>query len=370
MTPPTWTGSRTANGCRSPNLPTFQAMSFSSVTAVVGGNFHAIAQRGSRPTTPRRRCSSMSSTLTTTPSISKSSAPRRSCHAHALGDDLVLGVEALDVAVHAEVVRAQPLERVPVARERDALGRPDAVAPHRQRALGGELRVELADRPGGGVARVHERRQALLGAALVQRGEVAERHVDLAADLDQRRGVVDAQRDGRDRAQVVGDVLADHAVAAGRAALEDAVAVEQRDREAVDLRLGDVAELRRLDPLARKVVAHPVDPRAQLLLAARVGEREHRLQVRDLVEAVERLAAGALRRRVGGEQLGVLGLDAAQLVEQRVVGVVADDRVVEDVVAAAVLAQLVAELRRAPRDLRRRAHSTSRAAGASSRARS
>ncbi len=254
--------------------------------------------------------------------------------------------------------------------ERDALGRPDAVAPHRQRPLGRELRVELADRPGGGVAGVHERRQALLGAALVQRGEVAERHVDLAADLDERRGVVDAQRDRRDRAQIVGDVLADHAVAAGRAALEDAVAVEQRDRQAVDLRLGDVAELRRLDPLAREVVAHPVDPRPQLLLAARVGEREHRLQVRDLVEAVERLAAGALRRRVGGEQLGVLGLDAAQLVEQRVVGVVADDRVVEDVVAPAVLAQLVAELRRAPPDLRRRAHSTSRAAGASSRARS
>ena len=53
----------------------------SLVTFVVGGNFQAIAQRGSRPTTPRRRCSSTSSTLTTTPSISKSSWPRRSCHA-------------------------------------------------------------------------------------------------------------------------------------------------------------------------------------------------------------------------------------------------------------------------------------------------
>ncbi len=81
VTPPTWTGSRRANGCRSPNLPTFQSTSCSVVTAVVGGNFQAIAQRGSRPTTPRRRCSSTSSTLTTTPSISKSSAPRRSCHA-------------------------------------------------------------------------------------------------------------------------------------------------------------------------------------------------------------------------------------------------------------------------------------------------
>ena len=79
VTPPTWTGSSAANGCRSPNLPTFQLIAFRRVTAVVGGNFQAIAQRGSRPTTPSRRCSSKSLTLTTTPSISKSSAPRRSC---------------------------------------------------------------------------------------------------------------------------------------------------------------------------------------------------------------------------------------------------------------------------------------------------
>ena len=51
------------------------------VTAVVGGNFQATAQRGSRPTEPRRRCSSSSSTFTTAPSISKSSSPRRRSHA-------------------------------------------------------------------------------------------------------------------------------------------------------------------------------------------------------------------------------------------------------------------------------------------------
>ena len=49
VTPPTWTGSSAANGCRSPNLPTFQLIAFRRVTAVVGGNFQAIAQRGSRP---------------------------------------------------------------------------------------------------------------------------------------------------------------------------------------------------------------------------------------------------------------------------------------------------------------------------------
>ena len=73
---------------------------------------------------------------------------------------------------------------------------------------------------------------------------------------------------------------------------------------------------------------------------------------------------------------GVLGLDGPQLVQQLVVDVVGDLGVVEDVVAVAVVAQLLAQLLRPPLDLRRRAHaaarrySTSSAAGAMSRARS
>ena len=49
--------------------------------------------------------------------------------------------------------------------------------------------------------------------------------------------------------------------------------------------------------------------------------------------------------RVGRQQLGVLGLDGAQLVEQLVVLVVGDARVVEHVVAPAVLGELLAQLR-------------------------
>src|SRR6185503_8421076 len=62
-----------------------------------------------------------------------------------------------------------------------------------------------------------------------------------------------------------------------------------------------------------------------------------------------------------------LGLDRAQLVEQRVVGVVLDLGVVEDVVAVAMVAQLLAQLRGPVGDLQ---FSTSSAAGASRRARS
>ena len=197
VTPPTCTGSSSANGCRSPNLPTFQRTSLSVVTAVVGGNFQAIAQRGSRPTTPSRRCSSTSSTFTTTPSISKSSAPRRSCQLRHWATTSSSAVEHLHVAVDAEAVLAQPLERLPVRAEPQPFGHADPVAPHRERAVGGELGVELADRARRGVARVHERREARLGPPLVERLEVRQRHVDLAAHLEPRRGVLDAERDRR-----------------------------------------------------------------------------------------------------------------------------------------------------------------------------
>jgi len=181
---------------------------------------------------------------------------------------------------------------------------------------------------------------------------VGKRHVHLAAHLQQRGHVVgsggpNAQRDRRDRSQVVRDVLADLAVAARGAALEHAVAVQQRDGQPVDLRLADVVELRVLDALPGEVVAHAPHPRPQLLLAARVGQRQHRLQVRDLLEVRDRRAADALRRRVGRQQLRVLGLQRAELVEQRVVLVVADLGIVQDVVAMTVVAQLIAQLLRA-----------------------
>ena len=128
-------------------------------------------------------------------------------------------------------------------------------------------------------------------------------------------------------------------------------AVQQRDREAVDLRLDHVLELRVLDPLAGEVVAHPRDPCPQLLGAAGVCQRQHRLRMADLLELGYRLAAGPLRRRVGRDQLGMLGLDRPQLVEQLVVLVVPDLGIVEDVVTVAVVVELLAQLGRALGDV-------------------
>ena len=258
----------------------------------------------------------------------------------ALGDDLVLGAQQLHVSVDAEPVGAQPAERLPVRGERQPLGDADLVAPDRQRPFGSERGVELAHGAGRGVAGVHERREPLLGAALVERGEVAQGHVQLAPHLQQRGRILDVQGNRADGAQVVGDVLPHLPVPAGGAAHEHPVAVDEADGQAVDLRLDHVGEARLGRPFAGEVVAHTLDPRAELLGRAGVGEREHGLQVGDLLQPADRGAPHPLRGRVGGAQLGVRVLQRGELGEQRVVGVVADDGVVEHVVAVRVVLDL------------------------------
>ena len=64
------------------------------------------------------------------------------------------------------------------------------------------------------------------------------------------------------------------------------------------------------------MVAQASLPGAQLLLIASVGEREHRLDVLDRLEALKRRRTDPLRRGVGGAQRRVCRLDRAQLVEQ------------------------------------------------------
>ena len=147
-----------------------------------------------------------------------------------------------------------------------------------------------------------------------------------------------------DGAQVGGHVFADHAVAAGGAALEDAVAVDQRDGEAVDLGLGDVADGRIGKPVGFEQAPVAAVPGEQLVVVAGVGQREHGLQVAPLGELLERLTADALGRRVGRAQLGVLALELLKLVQQGIVVGVADLGLVENVVQMGVVFDLAAQL--------------------------
>ncbi len=70
VTPPTWTGSSSAQGLSAPVRPTLMWMWRSVVTAVEGAHLYARAQRGRSWRAPSRSCCSNESTLITIPSIS------------------------------------------------------------------------------------------------------------------------------------------------------------------------------------------------------------------------------------------------------------------------------------------------------------
>ena len=250
-----------------------------------------------------------------------------------------------DPRVDGEPAGGQPLQRLVVRAEHGALKRADAVAPERERPLRRDRRVELAQRPGRGVARVHVDGLASIEPFLVEALEGLERDVALAAHLDQRRRVriIDRQRHGADRPHVGGDVLPGLAVAARHGALEEAVPVDERERETVDLRLDDEDGLI-LVPGLDQLLLQPLIPGQQLVIVARVGEREHRQQVAHLLEAARDAAADALRGRVRAQQARIRSLELAQLAERGVVGGIIDDRRVLEVVRAIPRAQLARQL--------------------------
>jgi hypothetical protein len=131
------------------------------------------------------------------------------------------------------------------AKHRPALGRrrdgAQAVGKKAQRALGGDVRIELAHGPRGGVARVHKGLAALLALALVERIKVGAAHVDLAAHFQHRgHALGQGQRNLPDGADVVRHVLAHLAIAARGGLHQAAVFVAQAHGQAVKLGLGHV----------------------------------------------------------------------------------------------------------------------------------
>ena len=147
------------------------------------------------------------------------------------------------------------------------------------------------------------------------------------------------KRDAADGAQVLRDVLAAPAVAAGGALDEGAVLVDERDGEAVHLRLADEGEV-----VAAGEGGGASMPGAQLVLGEGVGEAEQRQAVLDDAERGDGLAADALRRRIRRDELRVALFELAQLAHEVVVFGVADLRAVEDVVAVVVVGDEGAQL--------------------------
>src|ERR1700730_4371403 len=123
--------------------------------------------------------------------------------------------------VHLEPQRLDSLEKLPLALVADTVDLARRMAEDVKRARGADARVELAQRPGRGVARIGKRRlarrDALLGATL----ESAPRQDHFAADFEKMRHAAvrrmhQAQWHAPDRADVLGHVLAIDSIAAGR----------------------------------------------------------------------------------------------------------------------------------------------------------
>ncbi|MGF6696856.1 hypothetical protein OKW38_001468 [Paraburkholderia sp. MM5496-R1] len=220
-------------------------------------------------------------------------------------------------------------------RHLDAFEHADAIREKRQRPLRGDLRIELPQAARRRVARVRE--FALFGAALafVQALEIALEHQHFAAHVEHARHALtlQLQRNRADRADVFGDVLAGCAVTARGSLHEHAVDVAQRDREAVEFQLGRVVDgNRRLARVVAERVADALVERDDVFVGETVVQRQHRQIVHDRLETARGLAADALRRRIRHDQIGMLGLDALQLLEQLVVLGVRQVRLIEHVI--------------------------------------
>ena len=166
----------------------------------------------------------------------------------------------------------QVSEGLPLGLRRFALRVPEAVHEHVERPLDRYCWVQLAKRARGGVPGRGVLRKALCGPVFIELAELRLREVDLSAHLEEARCVAaeDAQGDRVDRAQVLGHVLADGAVASGRASHEDTVLVGEGDGQAVVLELAYEVEA-----LALQQPGHPGVPGEELFVVERVRETEH-----------------------------------------------------------------------------------------------
>ncbi len=157
----------------------------------------------------------------------------------------------------------QVIQQVPLFAWHAAFGGYDGIGEQGQRAGGGQVGIELAQRAGSRIARVLVGRFALFFQPLVEFFEILDHHEGFAAhDEVLRRGGPfgvhrDAQGDGAQGAQVGGDIFAHFAIAARGALHEHPIPVMQHDGQAVDFRLGDETGLLNALIQARQ----PVDTR-------------------------------------------------------------------------------------------------------------
>ena len=212
--------------------------------------------------------------------------------------------------------------------------------------------IDELQRAGSGVARVGEGGFFLRLAFAVEGVEGRVGHQDFAADLEFRRVVpVELLRDAGDAADVLRDVVALDAVAAGEGLCEPAVPVGQANGGAIELELAAVAEANAFEGFLGAC-----DEFFDFSDGVGIAQRKHRVAVRPLDKALPRLRLGvgahggvevgadAAGGGVGAVELRELGLQALQLVHELVELIVRHRRGVVHIVAPAVLPEDLPEL--------------------------
>ena len=239
-----------------------------------------------------------------------------------------------------EAAGGEPFDHAALAVGRHVAHFAPGVGEETERARGGDGGVLLAQRAGGGIARIDVELTARRFLALVQFKKRLLGHIDLAAHLADFRHVLafELLRHLLQRADIGGDVLALGAVAAGGGGDERAVFVTQRHRQPVDLRLGAEGDLLVVGELEK--AADAGDEIDDVLVGEGVVERQHRHRVAHLLELARRRRADFQRQRLKRPQVGKARLDCRVAHAQRVVFGVRYARPVLLVIAPVVLGDL------------------------------
>ena len=258
---------------------------------------------------------------------------------------LCCGLAASHVRVHMEARLAEPFQQLPLARR---LERPlvrNGVHERRQVAPLRDLRVLLAQTARCRIARVGERRTAVLFRCRVQGLEACLRHVHLATQLDGGRRVFEpgqpfgaqAQRHVAHRPDVHRHVLPRRAVTARGSADQHAVLVGERNRAPVDLQLAHQRHF------AAERFFRTLEPGVQFVKVHGVVKRVHALFMDDGRELFAHVAAHTLgwRRRI--TELWMRRLQFAQLAHERIERRVGNDRRVKRIVQVGMVLYLAAQ---------------------------
>ena len=191
----------------------------------------------------------------------------------------------------------------------------------------GDFGIEVLDRPGARVARVHKRIITRFFTLGVDADELLERDVDLTTHLEHIRDVIALQieRDGSDGADRVGDIIALGAVSSGERSDERSIFIADGECDAIDFGFageggawGCVEEIIRGGIARPQPLVHPLDPLTDLLLVVGVVDRQHRDRVGEGRESRDRVPPDASGGGVGVMELWVIRFEGFKLLEQQV----------------------------------------------------